>query len=193
MGRHGWKSTTASYRQIDVRWMRRRGYLRPGMQSSLWWSLNGEPTGSINYRVERDRIVLSYRHRRHDLEEWQSVEYPVLLDWTRCNYGGERAWFRCPARGCGRRVAVLWGGEIFACRQCHNLAYESQNETAYSRALGKVQDIRRKLGGDPCGDFPPKPKGLHWRTYNRLRAKADEAEDRSWPPWVFKMMARSSG
>jgi hypothetical protein len=190
-GRHGWKGSTANYRQIDVRMMQRKGYLGPGMQSSLWWSRNGEPTGSINYRVQPDRIILSYRHRRHDSEEWQSVEYAVLLDRTRCNYGGERAWFRCPARGCGRRVAVLWGGEIFACRQCHNLAYESQNETAHSRALTKAQAIRVKLGGEPglIHDFPDKPKGMHWRTYYRLRAQADEAENRSWPPWVFKMMA----
>jgi hypothetical protein len=34
MGRHGWKGTTAGYRQIDVRWMQLKGYLRPGMQSS---------------------------------------------------------------------------------------------------------------------------------------------------------------
>jgi hypothetical protein len=187
-GRHGWKGTTAGYRQIDVRWMQRKGYLRPGMQSSLRWSRNGEPTGSINYRVEQDHIVLSYRHRRHDLEEWQSVEYPVFLVRTPCNYGCERAWFRCPSRGCGRRVAVLWGGEIFACRQCHNLAYESQNETAHSRALSKTQAIRVRLGGEPglIHDFPAKPKGMHWQTYWRLKAQADEAENRSWPPWVFK-------
>jgi hypothetical protein len=41
-------------------------------------------------------------------------EYAVLLEWTRCHYGGERAWFRCPVIGCGRRVAILYGGAIFA-------------------------------------------------------------------------------
>jgi len=86
----------------------------------------------------------------------------------------------------------LWGGAIFACRQCHNLAYESQNETSRSRALTKVQAIRLKLGGEPAGDFPPKPKGIHWRTYYLLKALADEAESRSWPPWLYKMMARAS-
>jgi hypothetical protein len=56
------KGTSAGYRQIDVRWMQRKGYLRPAMQSSLRWPRNGEPTGSIHYLVEQDRIVLSYRH-----------------------------------------------------------------------------------------------------------------------------------
>jgi hypothetical protein len=56
--------------------------------------------------------------------------------------------------------------------------------------LTKTQSIRVKLGGEPglIHDFPQKPKGMHWRTYHRLRQKADEAEDQSWPPWVYKMM-----
>jgi hypothetical protein len=59
--------------------------------------------------------------------------------------------------------------------------------------LIKTQAIRMKLGGSPSlvEDFPEKPKGMHWRTYDRLRQKANEAEDESWPPWVLKMMARS--
>jgi hypothetical protein len=138
-------------------------------------------------------VTLSYRTRRHESEEWTNKEYPVTVEWTRCNYGGERAWFRCPAMGCGRRAAILYGGSIFACRHCHNLAYDSQNETSHSRALGKAQAIRVKLGGEPAGNFPPKPKGMHWRTYWHWRQKADDAEDRSWPPWIFKMIARHSG
>lgn len=192
-GRSGWKNSTANYRSIDVRPMQRKGYLRPGAQSTFSWSRNGEVTGSISACAEPGCIVLSYRHRRNNLEEWQSVEYRILLAWTRCNYGEERAWFRCPALGCGRRVAVLWGGAIFACRQCHNLAHESQNETAHSRALSKTQERRMKLGGSPnlSEDFPWKPKRMHWRTYWRLRAAAEGAESRSWPPWVFNLLSKN--
>ena len=123
------------------------------MYSTFRWSRNGEITGSINARTEPGCIVLSYRHRRNDFGEWQNFEYRILLDWTRCNYGGERASFLCPARGCGRRVAILWGGAIFACRRRHNLAYESQNETAYSRALSKAQAIRVKAPVNPAAIF----------------------------------------
>lgn len=194
MARHGWKSTTATYRRFDVRKMQRGGFLRPGVDSIWRWSRNGESAGSIQARAELGFVVLSYRHQAMGSDQWTSKEYAEGLEWTQCHFGGERAWFRCPARGCGRRVAVLWGGEIFACRQCHNLAYESQNETAHSRALSKAQAIRVKLGGEPglIYPFPKKPNGMHWRTYYRLRARADEAENRSWPPWVFKMIARSS-
>src|SRR5262249_4975743 len=151
-------------------------------------SVRGEEIGSIQVRHEWARVILCYRHRPRFSDEWTDEQYPVDIEWTPCHFGGERAWFRCPASGCGRRVAVLWGGGIFACRHCHNLAYESQNETAHSRALGKAQDIRRKLGGDPCGDFPPKPKGMHWRTYWRWKRKEEEAEDRSWPPWLLRRL-----
>jgi hypothetical protein len=59
--------------------------------------------------------------------------------------------------------------------------------------LTKTQAIRMKLGGSPslAEDFPEKPKSVHWRTYERLRQKANEAEDQSWPPWMFKMLART--
>jgi hypothetical protein len=193
MGRYrgSGRATTSGYMRLDVRYLQRNGYLRPGTGSSQRWSLRGEPFGSINLNAWDGHVTLSYRTRRHESEEWTSKEYPVTVEWTRCNYGGERAWFRCPAANCRRRVAILYGGSIFACRRCHNLAYDSQSETRHSRALGKVQAIRVKLGGEPCGDFPPKPKGMHWRTYYRLRQKADDAEDRSWPPWMLKMLARS--
>jgi hypothetical protein len=188
MGRYGGagRATTSGFLFLDVRSLKRKGFLSFGAISSQRWSYRGEPSGSINMRSYDGQVVLSYRTRRYEDEEWTDMEYPVNLDWTRCNYGGSRVWFRCPASGCGRRVAILYGGSFFACRQCHNLAYESQNETAHSRALTKVQSIRVKLGGEPAGDFPPKPKGMHWRTYWRWKQKADEAEDQSWPPWLLR-------
>ena len=52
------------------------------------------------------------------------------------------------------------------------MKYESQYEKSFSRATERALKIRRKLddyGGidDP---FPDKPKGMHWKTYNRLWA-----------------------
>ena len=37
---------------------------------------------------------------------------------TPCNLGNWRAWFICSVVGHGRRVAILYGGGIFACRHC---------------------------------------------------------------------------
>ena len=46
------------------------------------------------------------------------------------------------------------------------------------RALGKANKIRMKLGGEPgvASTFPDKPKGMHWRTYQRLAQEVADAE-----------------
>jgi hypothetical protein len=85
-------------------------------------------------------------------------------------------------RYCGRRVALLYGaGELFACRRCYRLAYASQHEPPHPRGLGTAQKIRERLGGSPnmFDEFPDKPRGMHWRTYDRLRRLHEVAEERS--------------
>jgi hypothetical protein len=73
--------------------------------------------------------------------------------------------------GCGRRVAVLYmGGEYFACRHCYNLAYKSQRETKANRSYRGADKVRNKLGWQLgiANPLEEKPKGMHWKTYNRL-------------------------
>ena len=45
--------------------------------------------------------------------------------------------------------------------------------------LTRAQNKRVRLGGSGSLDeaFPPKPKGMHWRTYNRLAAEDEEADN----------------
>src|ERR1700731_1852688 len=126
--RYSSKDTTSAYRQIDVRCWQRQGLLEPRGFFSWKWSHDDEVIGSITARAEVGRVILTYRHRSND-QDWKNEDYPVLLEWTRCNFGGERAWFVYPARGCGRRVAILYGRGTFACRHCFQLAYDSQRET----------------------------------------------------------------
>jgi len=116
-------------------------------------------------------MILSYRHRSGD-EAWQEKEYSVSLDWTDCNYGGQRAWFRCPAAGCGRRVAIIYGGSIFACRHCHDLVYASQREQRHDRLTRKLDKIRERLAWQPgfLNGVGIRPKGMRQRTYARLFA-----------------------
>jgi hypothetical protein len=172
--RIGAKGTTDDYRALDVRRWQRDNLLAPGRRFESYWTRNGERIATINVRVEVGQITLSYRYRSGS-DEWKDMEYPLRLDWTPCNYGGQRAWFLCPAAGCGRRVAILYGGAIFACRHCYQLAYTSQRESDGDRALHRAQTIRKKLGGSAnmLEPLPWKPKGMHWRTYWRLRAQAE--------------------
>lgn len=171
---YGAADCTDDYRRLDVRRWQRDGFLTPGRAFGWQWTRDGEKVASIDVRAETDRVILSYRHRSGS-GDWQSEEYPVWLDWTVCTYGGRRAWFLCPARGCGRRVAILYGGAIFACRHCYRLAYPSQRESADDRAARRADRIRARLGWEPgiLNGEGGKPKGMRWRTFERLSAEHD--------------------
>lgn len=170
----GGKSTTSDMRALDIRLLQRDGLLIPGRTCGLHWKRRGEKVASIQMRTESDRVILDYSSR-NSAGEWQAMEYPVYLEWTGCTLGGRRVWFRCPAKGCGRRVAILFGGSIFACRHCHQLTYECQREPDDDRAMRRADTIRERLGwqagiANPTGS---KPKGMHWRTFVRLMAEYD--------------------
>ncbi|MEA3487491.1 MAG: hypothetical protein U9R20_07525 [Thermodesulfobacteriota bacterium] len=155
--------------------MRKQGYLRPGAAGLLSWSRREKQTGSINYRMETGRMVLNYRHRPHG-GKWENVQQVISFDWTPCNYGGKRTWFLCP--NCNRRVGLLYGtGRYFLCRHCYNLTYASQQTQRYERLMEKARANRKRLGGgdDLWAPFPEKLKGMHWKTYQRLREEAEHA------------------
>lgn len=171
-GARNGSDTTEGYKALDIRRLHKNRAVVPGASIRWSWTLNGQPIASIDIQTQENRLILSYEHRSRSTELTKE-RYPVCLEWTECHYGGRRAWFICPAGGCGRRVAVLYGGRIFACRKCYQLSYPSQHESPAYRALGRAQVIRQHLGGSGDMDepFPEKPKGMHWRTYNRLKRR----------------------
>lgn len=166
---------------IDVRRWHREGRLHAGQWFTYYWSCGGEPAGGVGVKTETDALVLSFRSLGSDTAEWTSVEQRVPVEWTACAFGGRRPWFRCTASAngqyCGRRVATLYLGScaVFACRRCHGLAYASQLEPVGLRGLGRARKIRMNMGGGAniLDDFPQKPKGMHWRRYERLRQAYD--------------------
>jgi hypothetical protein len=191
---HKAKKKTATYPLLDVRRLEWEGLFRAGLAFPHQMIQNGERTASIDLRVDADRVTLSYRYLSPE-SEWQRVEKPVQLEWTPCNYGGHRAWFRCPAESCGRRVAILYFVGVFACRHCHQLAYWSQRCSASQASMRRAQAIRERLGGSRNMNcpFPAKPKGMHWKTYRRFRLLHDNADTHSWPTWMRRRAQTASG
>jgi hypothetical protein len=196
----GGRTTCESCISIDVRRWHRERKLDAGLSFSCSCTYGGEPSGSISVRTEVDAVVLMYRARSWRDIEWKSVHQRVPINWTACHFGGRRPWFVCPGfsdgQYCGRRVALLYGtGELFACRHCYNLTYASQREALHLRDLGRAQKIRMRLGGSPeTEEFPDKPKGMHWRTYDRLCRLHDAAEKRSTIGLMhFALGRRTSG
>ena len=169
-------------RSIDVNRLHKAECLTPGWTRGWQWTRDGEQVASINLRAEADRLHLSYRVRIAGAE-WESIEEPVRIVRVPCRFGGARPYFICPGVvngiACGRRVVKLHGpGRYFLCRYCYRLAHASQSEGEWDRALRRANQIRQRLGGDPgmAAPFPPRPKGMWRRTYERLGAQAFEAE-----------------
>ena len=173
-------ATVSDGLQLDVRRWQRDGLLAAERSFTWQWTRAGEVVGSINVRTEPGRrVILSYLTRRDDVAR-ENSQYSISISWTSCNYGGERAWFLCSVRGCGRRVAILYGVQVFACRHCYRLAYRTQRQSPSVRALRQAQAIRLRLGGsgNMTEPFPRKPKGMHQRTYERLCGKEAAAFER---------------
>lgn len=178
-GRH-WrfnaKETTSNYRKIDIRRWKRDDMLYPHHAFNWQWLHLGEVVSSISVTPHSEHIELKYQTRDNEHGEWKSKHYIISLAFTECHLGGTRPWFLCPAQGCGRRVALLYSCGIYVCRHCLNLAYASQHEALHDRAARQADKIREKLKWEPgiLNGKEIKPKGMHWKTYERLCAKHDE-------------------
>ncbi len=185
---YGAKSTTDSYRTLDVRRLAREGMLRLGHWGSWQWTRDSQVLASIQTRADEDRVVLMYRHRQGD-GVWKDEHYAVLIERTPCALGGARPWFICPAVGCGRRVAILYGGTVFACRHCHQLVYASAREDASGRAMRRADRLRVRLGWEP-GIMNPdgeKLKWMRWRTFDRLVEQHGQLVGRSMNALAAKL------
>ncbi len=159
---------------LSIHDVHKRGFLTPGA-SCLWtWTWTSGDKNSIGLKALAGALRLDFRVRSRG-EDWQDVVQVVDLEHTPCRYGGTRPWFRCPR--CGRRVAKLYGGASFLCRQCHGLAYRCQSETFVDRCFRRANKLRARLGGGPgiYSDLP-KPKWMRWSTYDRLAGEISELE-----------------
>jgi hypothetical protein len=176
------RDTCESRPSLDIRRLSRENKLWPTFSFVESWIRAGEPFGSVRVTNELDRVVLSFRYQDEVSADWRDVVRKVSVAWTACSLAGGRPWFVCPVAACGRRVALIYLGEagVFACRKCHDLAYATQFEPIGRRGIERARRIRMKLNGGPnLGDsFPERPKGMHRKSYLRLRSAYEKAASR---------------
>lgn len=151
-GRQDGMPYTDEMRRLDIRALHRSGALTAGRSSGWEWNRHGGVVASVQITAQTDRIWVEYRQRLSN-GEWHVARYAVLLDRTACHMGGERVLWQCPQADCGRRCAILYGSKIFACRQCHQLAYRSQRETVGDRATRRANKLRQRMGGRPASSI----------------------------------------
>ncbi len=165
------KPETSDSMPLDIRKITRKGLLVPGNGFSWQWTVNDRQVAGISIRVNFDQsMVLSCRPKSTD----EVIEQRVETQTSPCHLGGQRHWFTCPK--CSKRVAVLYApGRYFACRQCGGLGYATQKEGMGDRASTKADKLRKRMGWQAgiLNDDGCKPKGMHWKTYHRLKSQHD--------------------
>jgi hypothetical protein len=145
---------------LDVRELKRFGLLQDDRMSL-----------SPGLRWPALRRIISSRY-------WLELEGPntmqrVRVSWTRCHIGGWRPWMHCPC--CEVRKAILlrgYGG--YCCRACiGNPLYACQAKSAHGRRHFEICKIRLQLNGmaSLLEPFPDRPRGMHRRRYDRLKAR----------------------
>ena len=129
-----------------------------------------------------ERLHLSYKVRVGG-GGWEDMAEIISLVHARCRFGGSRAYFICPGPGggtdCGRRITKLHlSHRYFLCRHCNKLAYASQYEQPWKRALRRVDKLKHRVGIDVgiAELFPDKPKGMWGRTFDSLLNELLRAE-----------------
>jgi mRNA-degrading endonuclease RelE of RelBE toxin-antitoxin system len=161
---------------VDIRFLKKHGYLDGDNYGALHWSRGGNRYASISFYYDNDRIVLSYTYNKTE-----DVRQEIEVTTTPCNYGGVRKWFICPT--CNRRCAVVYSsGRYFECRVCCNLNYTSQCESDMYRLSEKANKLRKRLGAEPgiINSLPhEKPKHMHMKTYVRLMNEIERLEYKS--------------
>ena len=168
------------YASLDVRELARAGLLAPGDHE---WMVEGSGLGvAVLLHVPRsgDCIRIGIRPGVFDAT--------VLLHRVPTKLASRpvRTWFECSH--CPRRCAVLYIRKgRWACRVCLGLKYPTTRLRPIMRGLEKARATRVKLGGGPgCGHlFPPKPPGMRWATYERLKTETWAAEWR----WIREVAA----
>jgi hypothetical protein len=167
------RKTVECYLVLDVNELSQKGSLRTDFSSTCQWVFGNE-SFSITVHAEAEKLHLSYSLRVGDGER-ENVADVIPIVHAHCRYGGRRAYFICPGpqdgTNCGRRISKLHlSHRYFLCRHCNRLAYASQYEKPWQRALRRANRLKQRLniGVGLADPFPEKPGRMWTRTYNGL-------------------------
>jgi hypothetical protein len=184
-GRHPTKVTVESSYTLDIGRLLRTGALVPGAvtSGSIVWSIaaTGEKQATIGYEAHMADPAGAYV-RLHYTVNGAAQDYRVGLRRAPCRLGGFRWWWQCPRTG--HDAAKLYlpsGATMFLSRRAYRIAYRSERGGPLDRSHIRQMRLYAKLGAQyrAFSEFaPPRPKGMHHRTYERLCAELGAAIDR---------------
>src|SRR6478672_3479619 len=154
-GRRGGRPTVESAWRLDIDTLVRAGAIKPGAYVE----------GNLNLPSRDDELAIEFESSAtNPRNSWLRLRYAIRDYWTgeqhqiddkicltasRPWFGGQRWWFVCPTEN--RRVRKLYlppGARRFRSRRAYRLAYASQREAVYDRAMRRASKLCRRLGGD---------------------------------------------
>lgn len=143
-GYHIKKNTVEDCLQLSVASLKRDQVLQNNFRKLGSWHW-------VSTFTKKKRASISYEINTYDVAGWlrlyytttdfwgekTDLDYRVQLQTSPCNFGGVRWWFVCPlslgGQVCGRKVAKLFkppNSNYFGCRECHDLTYQSSQESS---------------------------------------------------------------
>lgn len=147
-----------------------------------YWERRGRVVGCVDCTISVSQVCLD-----HVQVDGRRGSTSIALTTTRPHFGGKRRWFVCP--NCGRRCSKVYLRSSFVCRTCAKAVYPSQY--AYLRVAGeaKAKTARSRLGIQANFGIvdAQKPKGMHWKTYQKLEQLIWDA-DIAFDDFIFKRM-----
>ena len=206
-GGHRWgrfhPTAEACYR-LDAAMLRNLRAVAPGAQARGGWvySSNYGDRAFLTLEYIGGEMFFMLRSKQAKQENGADRLQKIYLSFSPCRFGGRRMWLHCPA--CGARSFRLYSYlhlvdqngaplVLFRCRRCAGVWYDSQRESNdYHRLKAQAGKIKKRLGGDAAymADFPGKPKGMRWNTYNRLFAKWYALETHADATWAEQTIKR---
>jgi hypothetical protein len=192
----GGRPTAEGSLTLDLYKLMRDGMCAPRKygRGELHWSTNGIRTGSMGFESalgdDRGFIRLRYTSTLWNGEKHAS-DYRIELTATPQPFGGKRWWFICPKTG-----ELVWklylppGAVTFASRGHYRIGYRCQREGSHDRDINRAFKLRRRLGSEDGLDAPiEKPKGMHWKRFERETRKVRAAEAATLP-WTIALLQK---
>ena len=133
---------------IDIRALRRLGFIRPGecVIDRVRWANGGLGAPSARLRIDLCHVERGGVMLIEYSDTISTIKQSIAVNAVLSGLGGWRCYFICPVTGRRCEIVYLSSG-LFACREAQRLSYAVKSMNAASRARRKVAKLRSRLRG----------------------------------------------